>query len=119
MIFQVDLAFALELLAFSAGTALVVWSCREAAGRALAKLVGLLVMAASLVAMACTIYYAQLYRQAGLFEPSTAQEMSGMGKGGGMKCPMMEMMEKMRHEKSGESAPMDEMKMDEDHGPHH
>lgn len=116
MIFMVDSAFSLELLAFAGGAALWVWAAREAAGRAVGKAAGAFVMVAAVLTMACTLYYAWRYREAGHFEvQAAAQGMPGMGHGGGMmKCPMME---KMREKMGGESAPTETEKGD--HGAHH
>lgn len=118
MIFLLDSAFSLELIAFASGVALWLWAGRAEAGRALGKVAGLFVMVAALLTMACTLYYGWSYRQAGHFEfKAAAPGMHGMGQGGGMmKCPMME---KMKEKMGAESGPSEKGPEGAGHGAHH
>jgi len=118
MIFLLDSAFSLELIALAAGAALWVWGARETAGRAVGKAAAGFVMVAAILTMACTLYYGWRYREAGHFEiRAAAQGMPGMDHGGGMmKCPMME---KMQGKMGGESMPTEAAPEKGGHETHH
>ncbi|MFO1462770.1 MAG: hypothetical protein U1F66_03265 [bacterium] len=113
MVFQLDMAFALELLALAAGAALVIWGLNSPVGKNLALVAGLLVALGAIAGMAGTVYYGIAYHEAGHFDvKAAAPGGGGMGHGGGMmKCPMME---KMMKEGAGP-----ESRGGEDHSAHH
>lgn len=105
MIFQIDIAFALELLGLIAAAGLLLGS-QKAPGLAawIAKAVGLFGIVAAIAAMSCTAYYAMQYRKAGYFEKPLPANAAPAEAGGGMgdECPMMKQMkEKMKKNEDG------------------
>lgn len=130
MMFKVDAAFALELIALIAATALLLWAKRSDVARGFALVVAYFGIVAAVLAMACTTYYAFRYRQEGGFDrpgPRGMMRMEGQGMmggpgmmgghgmmgGDGGKCPMMEEKMKMMQEK------MEKMEQMKQEGAHH
>jgi hypothetical protein len=125
MIFKVDAAFALELLALIAATGLLLWAKKsEGVCKGFSLVVAYFGIVAAILAMLCTTYYALRYREKGGFDhPFPTQRgmmpmegqgtmggpgmmggrgmMGGQGMmgGGGENCPMMEQKMKMMQEK--------------------
>ncbi len=68
MMFLAELAFAVELLALTAGVSLFIWSLRNSgAGQSLAKFVGLIVSVSAVLGLICTSFYSLLYWFQGSF----------------------------------------------------
>lgn len=87
MMFALDAAFALGLLALVAGTILLMLSGREGmAARGFGKAVAYLTIIAAILTLLCTTYYGVRYWVDGYLEHPHGMAM----KGGMMKCPMME-----------------------------
>lgn len=105
MVFQMDAAFALELIALVLGTALCVWvSGKEVCCKGFAKIVGNAVVLLALISMVCTTYYSFRYWKDGAYDAphAAANANPGMGmniKGGsGGKPGMQQMMQqRMQH----------------------
>lgn len=95
MMFQVDTAFALELLALIGATALLLAAKRAEKFAGFAKLISFLGIVLSILGMVCTAYYALRYRSEGYFDKPYIFTVRHEGKGEMMECPMMQkMMEK-------------------------
>jgi hypothetical protein len=67
MMFQLDVAFATELIALVLGTGLLVLVDKWEIKSRFTKVVGVFVIAASLLGMLCTAYWAARYRLQGHF----------------------------------------------------
>ncbi len=94
MIFQLDVAFATELIALILATALLVVLRKWEIKCVFPKAVGIFAVVASLLGMLCTAYYGYQYRAQGYFaSPFMKMEKAGI-KGEMMKdeCQMMEKM---------------------------
>ena len=74
MPFQIDMTIATELIALVSGTALLVWSQKEAAAGKFAKWIAYLVILLSILSLLCTGYHAMKF----------FRECSVMGSHGGM-----------------------------------
>lgn len=73
MMFLLDIAFVLGLIALGVGIAFIVWSARnEGAGVAVAKVFGYIITIAAAFALLCTSYYGTLYWAKGYFASPTA-----------------------------------------------
>lgn len=76
MMFLLDLAFAMELIALGVGIALIVWSIRnDGAGVAVSKFFGYIISIASVFALLCTSYYGTSYWLQGYFTSPVAPMM--------------------------------------------
>jgi len=85
MIFHVDMAFALELIAFAMGFLLLVAIKQSQMTCKATKAAAFFVIIASVLSMLCTVYFASQYRNAGMFEPrAPMMPMQGMGQTNGM-----------------------------------
>ena len=67
MMFQLDTAFATELIALVLGTGLLVLVSKWEVKCLFTKIVGVFVIAASIGGMACTVYWGAKYRSLGYF----------------------------------------------------
>ncbi|MCP5468544.1 MAG: hypothetical protein H7A32_04670 [Deltaproteobacteria bacterium] len=131
MMFQADTAFAVELLALVAGTALLIFAGREnVCCKAFAKIVGYFTIVAAILAMLCTFYYTVRYWEEGHFShPYSATTIHphqglGMGQKGMMKemvqnCPMMQKKGGMMMDQKKQSQPEKNNATEEDHSQHH
>ena len=73
MTFLVDLAFAVELLAFGLGIAFLIWGYRsKGVGVGLAKVVGYIIAIAAVLGLSCTTFYGSKYWSAGYFSSPVA-----------------------------------------------
>lgn len=71
MMFLLDAAFAIELIALTVGAGLLIWSLRnQGSGRTLGKVIGFLVLVLSIFVLLCTSYYGLKYWAEGYLEPS-------------------------------------------------
>ena len=77
MMFLLDLAFAVELIALGVGVGFLVWAYRhDRAGIALAKVFGYIITIAAVLALSCTTYYGTNYWLKGYFKSPTASMLS-------------------------------------------
>jgi hypothetical protein len=68
MMFLLDLAFAIEFIAFGVGMAFLVWAYRnDGVGIALAKVAGYIITIAAVIGISCTSYYGMKYWSKGYF----------------------------------------------------
>ncbi len=73
MMFLLDLAFTVELLAFGLGIAFLIWAYRcQGKGAALAKVAGYIITIAAVLALICTTSYGFCYWSKGYFTSPTA-----------------------------------------------
>lgn len=137
MMFQADTAFAVELLALVAGTALLIFAGREnVCCKAFAKIVGYFTIVAAILAMLCTFYYTVRYWEEGHFShPYSATTIHphqglGMGQKGMMmhpammkemmqNCPMMQKKGGMMTDQKKQRQPEKSNAAEEDHSQHH
>ena len=94
MMFQLHTAFATELIALTAGVALLTWLGQKEIKPLAAKIAGYFVVVAVMFSVLCTLFYGIRYWEDGFFRtPYGSSSMTGMGGSGmmqGKKCPMME-----------------------------
>lgn len=73
MMFLLDLAFAIELIALGVGVAFLVWAYRsEGAGIALARVFGYIITISAVFVLLCTTYYGTSYWAQGYFKSPMA-----------------------------------------------
>lgn len=69
MMFLLDLAFSIELIALGVGVSLLIWAYRnEGVGIAAAKVFGYIIAIAAVSVLLCTTYYGVSYWAAGYFK---------------------------------------------------
>jgi len=69
MMFLLDMAFAIELIALGMGISMLIWSFRnEGAGVTLAKVFGYIIAVAAILGALCTSYYGFSYLAKGYFK---------------------------------------------------
>lgn len=67
LMFPFHIAYALNLIALTAGTALYAWvACKEGKGTCFAKAIGIIVIILSILSLICTVFYGVKYWKAGL-----------------------------------------------------
>ena len=73
MMFLLDLAFAMELIALGLGISMLIWAYRnEGAGVALGKVFGYVISILAVLALLCTSYYGTQYWKEGYFKSPIA-----------------------------------------------
>lgn len=98
MVFQMDMAFALELIALVAGTWLLIWSAGQSVHQQCAKMIAYAVMVLSVLSMLCTSYYSYKYWKAGEFKPRGKHKMMMMQDQNGMPQHMQHMQQMMQNQ---------------------
>ncbi len=80
MMFLLDLAFAVELIALGIGVALLVFAYRnEGAGVSFARTFGYIITIAAILSASCTTYYGICYWKQGYFKSPVASTMKDQG----------------------------------------
>lgn len=121
MMFLLDAAFAIELLALTFGMGLFIWALRnKGEGVGLGKFMGFIVVILSVIALLCTTYYGLLYWAQGKFDDpmnNSSMPMAMPMNQGTMQQMMQQMMplmmqRMMQHkEKMGKMEPGESMRM--------
>ncbi len=95
MIFEYHIAFALQLLALASGIVILSFARRpNQAKDSLLTIGGIVIIIATLLAMACNIYYATRYWEDGYFKNPQVHQCKMMHPKGMMhKMPMMDKMD--------------------------
>ena len=102
MMFLLDAAFAIELIALAFGTGLLIWSMRnQGEGVVLGRFIGYLVFILSVFVLLCTSFYGFIYWAQGKFDSpmNTSMPMSMPMNQEMMQQMMPLMMEKMMEHK--------------------
>lgn len=90
MMFIIDIAFSLELIALIFGAALLIYAVKHTElGMALPKFIAYLVMILAILSMLCTGYYTVKYLIGGYFEQPIPMGRMMMKSGSVQKCNMM------------------------------
>lgn len=92
MVFQMETAFAMDLIALALGTLLLVWSAGQPTCQRCAKTIAYFVIVLSISSMLCTSYYSYTYWKAGEFRPRGQHKMM-MQDAGGMPPHRQHMMQ--------------------------
>ena len=87
MMFQVNSAFAVGLIALAAGTALLAWVYHAHIQVRAVKMVGFFIVITSLLGQLCIFYYTLKYRSWGLFDDPDKVMVGKPGMGMMDKCP--------------------------------
>jgi len=87
MVFLADMAFATEIIALVAGTALLAYSCKEGIGcKGFVKAIAYITIVLSILTLLCTSYYSLRYWEDGYFKHPQAM-MGGKHRGPGRRGP--------------------------------
>ena len=92
MVFQMETAFAMELIALVLGALLLVWSAGQPVCQRCAKMIAYFAIVFSILSMLCTSFYSYKYWKAGAFKAPRKHKMM-MQESGGMPPHMQKMMQ--------------------------
>ncbi len=118
--FQMHIAYSLELLVLGAGLALIYFGLKQT--NQMLKVGGYILTIVTVLNMLCTLYYSVLYWNQGYFQTPNGKQCAMMNKmdGGTMNGDMMKMMKGMQGQgnMANPNVPS-ENPSDQDHSAHH